>query len=142
MTEDGTGGNPQNGGTAPLIYVVDDQEMVVMVVMELLKLQNFPTRTFQDPQEALQAFAEANPRPQLLLTDYVMEQMNGMELIDRCKKIDPNLKTILYSGSVGTEIIEDYGTKPDRFLGKPFKPTVLIAMVNEVLGRCGPTQPD
>jgi len=135
MTDDGTVGGPQGGSAAPLIYVVDDQEMVVMVVQELLKLQNIPTRAFQDPEEALQAFAEADPKPQLLLTDYVMEQMNGMELIDRCKQIDPNLKTILYSGSVGSEIMEGYGTKPDRFLGKPFKPTVLIAMVNEVLGR-------
>jgi CheY-like chemotaxis protein len=135
MSDDGMADNPQTGGAAPLIYVVDDQEMVVMVVQELLKLQNFPTRAFQDPQEALQAFVEADPKPQLLLTDYVMEQMNGMELIDRCKQIDPNLKTILYSGSVGSEIMEDYGAKPDRFLGKPFKPTVLIAMVNEVLGR-------
>ena len=106
-----------------------------MVVEEFLKLQNLNTRTFLDPEAALQAFTEANPKPQLLLTDFVMEEMNGMELIDRCKQIDPALKTILYSGSVGTEIMDDYQTKPDRFLGKPFKPTALIAMVNAVLGR-------
>jgi len=133
---DGTPADRHAGETAaPLVYVVDDQEMVLMVVEEFLKLQNLNTRTFQDPEVALQAFTEANPKPQLLLTDFVMEEMNGMELIDRCKRIDPALKTILYSGSVGAEIMDEYQTKPDRFLGKPFKPTALIAMVNEVLGR-------
>jgi DNA-binding NtrC family response regulator len=136
MSDNGTRSDLQPADTsAPAIYVVDDQEMVVMVVQELLKLQNLTSRAFRDPHEALQAFTDADPKPQLLLTDYAMEQMNGMELIERCKQIDPNLKTILYSGSVGVEIMEDYSTKPDRFIGKPFKPTALIAMVNEMLGR-------
>lgn len=117
------------------MFVVDDQDMVLMVVNELLKIHRVKTRTFLDPAQALEAFAEADTKPQLLLTDFVMQGMNGMELIERCKQLDPSLKTILYSGSVGMEIVQDYAIKPDRFLGKPFQPTALISVVDEMLGR-------
>ena len=104
-----------------------------MVVEELLKLQKIRPRCFQNPEEALEAFVEANPKPKVLLTDYVMEQMTGLELIEQCKKADPTVKTILYSGSVGPEIMQDARVKPDRFLGKPFKPSALITLVKETL---------
>jgi DNA-binding NtrC family response regulator len=119
--------------TGTLIYVVDDEPMVGEVVEILLQMEGFQPRLFQDPAVALMDFLGANPRPTLLITDFVMGSMNGMELIDNCKQIQPDLKTILFSGNVGEKITASYSVKPDRFVSKPFQPKVLIEVIRSLL---------
>jgi CheY-like chemotaxis protein len=122
---------PQGGA---LIYVVDDEPMVGELVATVLEMAGFQTKHFTHPAEALKAFTAANPRPALLMTDFVMPSLNGMELIERCKQPQPSLKTILYSGNVGAEIMQRYQVKPDFFIRKPFQPQNLIDNVCSVLG--------
>ncbi len=118
---------------AILIYVVDDESLIGEVVEVVLKLKGFRPKFFTDPEEALRALAGEEEKPVLLLTDFLMSPMNGMELIERCKSIQPNLKTVLYSGNVGEEITQYYSIKPDGFLGKPFLPKNLVSTVQSVL---------
>jgi DNA-binding NtrC family response regulator len=119
--------------TGTLIYVVDDEPMVGEVVEILLQMEGLQPKLFQDPGVAMMDFLGANPRPELLITDFVMGSMNGMELIDNCKQIQPNLKTILFSGNVGEKITASYSVKPDRFVSKPFQPKVLIEVIRSLL---------
>lgn len=117
-----------------LIYVVDDESMIGEVVEVILKLKGFQPKFFTDPERALDALTASNPKPNLLLTDFLMTPINGMELIERCKRIHPELKTILYSGNVGEDIMKYYSVKPDGFMSKPFLPKTLISTVSSVLG--------
>src|SRR5258707_1120571 len=80
-----------------LVYVVDDESMIGEIVEVILQLEGYEARFFQNPSVAYETFLQANPRPALLLSDFVMTSMNGMELIDRCRQIEPGLKTILCS---------------------------------------------
>jgi DNA-binding NarL/FixJ family response regulator len=66
-----------------------------------------------------------------------MSPINGLELIERCKRVDPSLRTILYSGNVREEILQFYRVKPDGFLSKPFLPKALVDMVQNILARGG-----
>ena len=118
-----------------LVYVVDDESMIGEVVEVILKLKGFRPRFFTNPETALQALIQEEPKPDLLLTDFLMSPINGMELIERCKRVRPDLKTILYSGNVGAEIMEYYSVKPDGFVSKPFLPKTLVGIVKSVLGR-------
>src|SRR5258706_12063113 len=81
------------GLDARYIYVVDDELMIGEVVQVILRLEGFKPKFFADPEKALQSFLEEETKPALLLTDYLMSPINGMELIDRCKKHHPDLKT-------------------------------------------------
>ena len=117
------------------IYIVDDEEMIGEVVEVILDLEGYRPRFFQNPLEALEAFTSADPKPDLLLTDFAMMQMNGMELIERCRKICPEIRCILYSGNVGQEITQFYPSKPDGFLSKPFLPKALTGIVQTVLSK-------
>ena len=119
--------------TAPTVYVVDDEPMVGDVVQAILKMGGYDPVFFEDPRAALQAFGEAGRKPDLLLTDFLMPQMTGRELIQKCKQMQPELKTILYSGNVQEDTVALYPTKPDRFLRKPFTPKTLIDLVKSVL---------
>ena len=119
----------------PLIYVVDDEPMIGDVVEVILGLEGFSTRFFEDPHRALIALHEEEIKPDLLLTDFTMKPINGMELIAEAKSILPNLKTILYSGNVGMNVVDSAEIKPDGFIAKPFLPRHLVGTVNQVLGR-------
>lgn len=116
-----------------LIFVVDDQQTIGWVVEGILNLYNYRVNYFEDPREALRALQKADPKPQLLLTDYAMGPMNGLELIRQCKEIHPGLRCVLYSGSVSSEIIREGDTCPDEFLGKPFQANELIQTVQKAL---------
>src|SRR6266513_4678135 len=119
--------------TTALLYVVDDEPMVGDVVQAILKMGGYESVLFADPNTAFQALSEANPKPTLLLTDFLMPQMTGRELIQHCKKVHPELKTILYSGNVQEETVAFFPTRPDGFLRKPFTPKTLIDLVQSVL---------
>ncbi len=116
-----------------LIYVVDDELMIGDVVQIILKMDGFRPRVFQDPELAWKSFLDEEPKPVLLLTDYLMSPINGMELIERCKRSQPALKTILYSGNASEDMIQRYGIEPDAFLRKPFLPKTLLGLVRFTL---------
>jgi two-component system, cell cycle sensor histidine kinase and response regulator CckA len=112
-----------------LVYVVDDEPMVGDVVQAILKMGGYESVFFAEPEAMLKALPAANPKPDLLITDYLMPRMNGRELIQHCKEIVPSLKTLLYSGNAQEETAGFYRARPDRFLRKPFTPQVLIDLV-------------
>ncbi|MEW6305236.1 MAG: response regulator [Verrucomicrobiota bacterium] len=127
-------GVPSEERPAPLIFIVDDEPMVCQVVDFCLRSAGYQTRIFHDPQLALDAFIDAMRKPDLLLTDFQMPGMNGLELIERCKALHPPLKTISISGTLQVYEIEGIGTKPDRFIPKPFFPKELLDPVRVLLG--------
>lgn len=116
-------------GTGPLIFVVDDEPMLLDLAEDMLKSEGFQVRTFQDPSRAVEEYAAAKPRPILVLTDYAMSGMNGLDVIRECRRIQPSQKIILVSGTVDEGIYADSGVKPDSFLSKPFNPDQFMAAV-------------
>jgi DNA-binding NtrC family response regulator len=115
-----------------LIYLVDDEPLLLELAEASLQSQ-YQTRKFQDPEEAWKAFGKEAPKPALLISDYAMGKMNGVELITRCKQACPELKTLLLSGTAGAEIVLNATVKVDKFLGKPYPPATLLETVNALL---------
>jgi len=70
----------------------------------------------------------------LLITDFAMGKMNGLELIQQCKVHHPTLKTVLVSGTAGVEILLDSPVPVDRFLSKPHPIELLCQTVRTLLG--------
>ena len=99
-----------------------------------LQSEGYHLKKFVDPELALQSFLKASTKPILLITDYAMGKMNGLELVEKCKAVKPDLKSILISGTAGAEIILDSNVKVDRFMGKPYQPASLAELVRRVLG--------
>jgi len=117
----------------PLIYLVDDQPMLLDLAEVSLQAGGYQLRKFLDPELALKSFLKARTKPALLITDYAMGKMNGLELLEKCKAVKPGLKSILISGTAGAEIVLDSGVKVDRFMGKPYQPANLADLVRLVL---------
>ena len=119
--------------SSTLIYVVDDEPMLLELAAVILAPLGYQVKTFRDPKAALQAFNAAPQPPHLIITDYAMHNMTGMDLIMECKRKDPRQKIILISGTVGEDIYNDSSHKPDRFLAKPYEIKELTDLVRAVL---------
>ncbi len=126
-----TPGSDERAGRS--IYVVDDEAMLLEMAAVILEPLAREIRTFRDPQSALRAFTAAQPRPALIITDYSMHAMSGLDLIEACRKIQPNQKILMLSGTVGPDIFQDAAVKPDHFLAKPYHAKQLIDIVKAML---------
>jgi CheY-like chemotaxis protein len=120
-------------GNKETIYVVDDDPDILKLIQHVLELEGFDVVSFKNPQDALSEFNRAAKRPGLLVTDYCMEPMNGLELIQRCRATQPNIKTIMISGMVDGADFQTLPEKTDRFLTKPFKVSSLIETLHDTM---------
>jgi len=121
-------------GGEPLIFLVDDERDLGEMLGAMLEIEGFNVQVFSHPQRAFETLQAASRKPDLLATDYAMDGMNGMELIQRAKSSCPALRTILFSANVKADIINGYPIKPDDFLSKPFSGSALSARVRQALG--------
>ena len=116
------------------ILVADDESHILHVVSLKLRNAGYRVLTARDGQEALEIAQQQHP--DLLITDYHMPQMNGIELCHKLKQ-DPatsGIKTIMLTARGYTLEPADMGQSGIlRMLSKPFSPRQLLSTVNEVL---------
>jgi len=125
--------NSTPSNNAPVtIFVVDDEPMLLEMAVMILEPLHFRVRTFRDPQTAVAEFSAANPRPALIVTDYAMHSMSGMDLIRECRRIHPKQKIILLSGTVDENIYTKAEAKPDRFLAKPYQVSDFVTLIQSL----------
>ena len=115
------------------IYLVDDEELVLDVAEAVLEPEGFRIKKFADPEDAWKSFQKEKTKPALLITDYAMGKMNGLELIEKCKGGAPELKTLLISGVASAEVQLSAAIPADRYLAKPYPPPTLVEAVRELL---------
>jgi CheY-like chemotaxis protein len=114
-----------------MVFVVDDEPVLLELATLILKSMGCEVRTFNDPAIALKEFALA--LPDLVITDYAMGRMNGMDLISECHRINPRQKLLMVSGTVGEHVFADALVRPDRFLTKPYQFNDFATCVRELL---------
>ena len=80
--------------TKPMVVIVDDEEMVVTSLKALLELEDeFEVSGFTDPAAA-ENFWASNPVA-LVISDYRMPGINGLDLLKRLKAVRPEASRIL-----------------------------------------------
>ena len=120
---------------AKRILVADDESHIVLVVSLKLRNAGFEVLTAADGEEAAELCL--SERPDLLITDYQMPLMTGLEL---CRKLrlDERTKSIpaimLTARGFDIEPQEMIDAGIAAFLAKPFSPRELLARVNDLLG--------
>jgi two-component system, OmpR family, alkaline phosphatase synthesis response regulator PhoP len=122
------------------ILVADDESHIVNVVSLKLRNAGYDVITAEDGQAALDA-AQAN-RPDLLITDYHMPQLSGIELCQRLQQdaSTAGIPTILLTArGYALEPGDMERTGISHVLSKPFSPRQLLLLVNEMLGAAGMT---
>jgi CheY-like chemotaxis protein len=116
----------------PTIFVVDDEPMLLDLAVAILQPLGYVVRTFRDPQAALAELPVA--RLSLVVTDYAMGNMTGMQLIQECRRVNPDQKIMLLSGTVDQRVFANDATKPDVFLAKPYQVGEFVKSVKALAG--------
>lgn len=125
-----------SGSNARHVMVVDDEPMLLDLAESILGPAGYRVSLYRDPTQVLEVLQQSPAPPDLLITDYAMHQMNGLQLMEKCRQIHPRLKVLLVSGTVTESIFERSDAKPDRFLSKPYDLLRFLTMVAEL------SQPD
>jgi len=116
---------------AAAIFVVDDEPMLLDLATTILKPLGYRIFTFRDPRMALKEFPTV--KPAVIVTDFAMGEMTGLDLIRECKRLNPAQKIILLSGTVDESIYTDAAYKPDRFLAKPYQVREFVATIQSFI---------
>ncbi len=86
----------------PLIVVVDDEEIVTKTVSSFLRFEtDYEVLTFESPLEALENI-QITP-PDVLISDFLMPEMDGLKLIKEAKRLYPEISPILLTGYADKE---------------------------------------
>ena len=116
------------------ILVADDESHILNVVSLKLRNAGFRVITASDGQEALDMAQMEHP--DLLITDYHMPLLSGIELCKRLRT-DPSTASVrmimLTARGYNLESQDTAESGIRRMLSKPFSPRELLATVNEVL---------
>ena len=125
---------PRPDDTTSRILVVDDDETVVE--LESIRLQRFgyAVTACHSVQAALDAVADAPDAFDLVLTDYAMPGMNGLELVRELRERGVEVPIVLMSGfSAQVSETDVHQAGVSTFLRKPVDSHVLRATLKELL---------
>jgi two-component system cell cycle sensor histidine kinase/response regulator CckA len=123
---------------APTVLVVDDELTPRSIICRMVRGMGYQVRTSRNGREALRYLKQHPGEIQLVLTDLVMPYMDGGELAERARDLDPRLKLVLMSGYPRAEVRDLVGGYPELpFLEKPVGFGRLYEVLGELLGVVG-----
>jgi DNA-binding NtrC family response regulator len=116
------------------VAVVDDEKDIVSLFRDALsQIDGCTIFAFTDPQAALKHFIANQQYYKLILTDFRMPKLNGIELIIKMNEIKPSIKALLMSAfEVRDEEIFEHCTKKNIINGFLQKPIALTGLIQEV----------
>ncbi|HET9784622.1 MAG TPA: response regulator, partial [Terriglobales bacterium] len=114
------------------ILLVEDEDAVRRVVSEILSTQGYQVVAASRPTQAVEL--ARRQRPDLVITDVVMPEMDGRALVTQLTTLHPGLAVLFASGYPDRAIAQHRELDPGvAFIQKPFTSAVLAAKVRRVL---------
>ncbi|GGY73934.1 histidine kinase [Cellvibrio zantedeschiae] len=113
------------------VLVVDDQVDVLDMAVGLFQSLGFEVLAANDGETALQILQDT-PDIQVLFSDLVMPEMNGMELAQQAKLLNPSIKVVLASGYAEPALLAKNPHFNDfQFVSKPYRIQEVIEKLNK-----------
>jgi DNA-binding NtrC family response regulator len=101
------------------ILLVDDDPHILKIGTDLLESEGYQVTTAVCGENAIVIMEQENF--DLVITDLIMGELNGLLVLQRAKELDPNRKVIIITGSLGImHAIEAIRLDVDDYLLKPF----------------------
>ena len=115
------------------ILVVDDElDMLMLLRMIIEDNTDYEVETTNNPSEALKMVMENNY--DLVISDLKMPGMDGLELFDEVREMDPDLPLIIITAYGSLETSDEAIKKGVAdFITKPFRKDSILFTINRVL---------
>ena len=116
-----------------MILLVEDEAIVRTHFAETLRGYGYEVMEADDGIQALAILARSNC--ELVITDMVLPQLNGLSLITRIQAKWPKLPVIMVSGYLSEEAGHNIFDGKVDCLAKPCRPSALVAIVQRIAPR-------
>src|SRR5215469_15390451 len=115
------------------ILIVEDDEVLLGLLSSLLRREGHEVREAASAVAALEILEADKDRCDLVLTDFEMKPMNGLQMVNRIVQRSPNMKILFMSAypNVAAAVEERFG--PGLLLLKPFPAQELNRRINKTL---------
>jgi two-component system nitrogen regulation response regulator NtrX len=118
------------------ILVVDDEESIRKVLRQVLEYEGHEIRVASGGGEAITAYEES--RPDLVFLDVKMARMDGLEVLDRLRSLDPDAVVVMISGHGTIETaVEATRRGAYDFLEKPLDTDRLLVTIRNAVQQRG-----
>jgi DNA-binding NtrC family response regulator len=116
------------------VAIIDDEQDLVCLFRDALsQVSGVQVIGFTEPMLALQHFEVNQSKYEIIISDYRMPAMNGIELLSRIKEFNPSVMRVLMSAfEIEDRIFEQFNCV-DKFLQKPIKISDLIKEIQKQL---------
>src|SRR5580698_4836113 len=111
----------------PKVLVVDDERVIADTLAMILNQSGFEARAVYSGEGALELVSSFGP--DMLISDVIMADLNGIDAAIRIKELVPDIKVLLFSGQAATaDLLEKARTRGYEFeiLAKPVHPQDLL----------------
>ena len=112
------------------LLIIDDNEKSLELLSSALAQPGLEIFTASDPEQGIELVFEKHP--QIVLTDLVMPNLTGMEVLERIMEFDPSTEVILMTAHYSTEsAVEAIKKGASDYLNKP----ISLAALRERVGK-------
>jgi PAS domain S-box-containing protein len=117
------------------ILVVEDEQALCELIRKMLSNLGYNVEATTDPEVALGYFQGPKP-PDLLITDVIMPNLDGKQLLNAVRKIRPEQKVLIMSG-FADDIVAQHGIWDDNtpFIAKPFSAAQIAPIIRDILSK-------
>ncbi|MDG2396013.1 response regulator [Candidatus Thioglobus sp.] len=113
------------------IFVIDDDSSIKDFLVTFFEMSGFQTKGFDSAQDYLD---QLDDTPGCLVSDVLMPNMDGVELLEHLNKIEHLRPTIFITGNATIPMsIQSMKLGASDFIEKPFKPELLLEKVNNAM---------
>lgn len=111
------------------LLLVDDEENILRSLKRVLRRGDWHVETAPDAETALGLFAQF--QPEVVLSDFRMPGLNGVEFLARVKEMAPRTQRIMLTGQADQQAIEEAINRSEvfRFISKPWNDAQLVLTV-------------
>lgn len=118
----------------PIILIIDDEPEMCWAVEKAMKMEGFDTVIANDGQEGLEKFAREDVA--VVLVDWKMPGMSGMEVISKIRESDKNVPIIMITGHGSMDVAHSALLKDATgYIIKPFSMVDLRATVKKMVSK-------
>jgi CheY-like chemotaxis protein len=121
------------GGPRQVLLLVEDDPAVRLTVSRMLKSRHFDVLACATPAEARAIAAREGGRIDLVLSDIVMPQMSGLELLALLRDAGVTAPAAFMSGYAGHDVVDRLALDgATTLLQKPFTREQLVAVIDRI----------
>jgi len=116
------------------ILIIDDDNVNAMLAKSVLERNGCLVQIASNPVKALEKYAREKDAIDLVIMDYFMPSLDGGEAVRHLRKLNPDVKVILFSGAEEMRLRQIMKNYPiDAYIHKPLRVQEALQTIRQVL---------